>query len=415
MAKLYSATGTLAGDTDTLVAAAAFGADIGVEVMIVNLHASLAMTFTDTAGREHSIPAGQSVILPVDFRSGTITGTGVYHFFASTAAGFVARQNISPTIASGSVSTAMLIDEAVTAAKLAAAVAGAGLTGGAGAALDVVAAAAGGLVVSANDMSIKPDVTTGSTRAQILLAANGASIGVDDATIKHTAGVLALKDGALSADAGGRALMATGFFDDATVQDLFGTDSISVTGAADIIADSAIVTAHIADGAVGGIKRAIESKTGLAAAADRVTSAAGPVATAFATKYTIPAGRLVVGSIVRISAVAKVIDSAAGATVAITPRIATVEIGTTPTPVDAADNAIIRIEAELVVISIGAGGTWNGWSLVMIPGGSPSTTAVLAAAVDTTQDRDVDLLVDWAAGGAGDDVDLVSLIVEVIG
>ena len=50
-----------------------------------------------------------------------------------------------------------------------------------------------GLVRVANDIRIKPDVTTGVTRSPILIdASNGASVGVDNDTIKHTEGVLSV-------------------------------------------------------------------------------------------------------------------------------------------------------------------------------------------------------------------------------
>ncbi len=61
---------------------------------------------------------------------------------------------------------------------------------------------------------------------------------------------LKLETDVLSADSDGRDRMATDFFNAATVDDKFDTDSINVANAADIIEDAAIVTDHIAGEAV---------------------------------------------------------------------------------------------------------------------------------------------------------------------
>lgn len=69
-------------------------------------------------------------------------------------------------------------------------------------------------------------------------------------TAGTTLGTSALNAGILAASAAGRALMATDFFDSATVADKFATDSFDVTNVADLLANDSIVNALIATGAV---------------------------------------------------------------------------------------------------------------------------------------------------------------------
>lgn len=397
--RLYSTTGTLAASTDSLDASAVFGEFIGVEVLIVNTHVSLPMDFVDTAGVTHVIPPNQSLVLPSDFRSGSLTGTGTYYFFAATEPGMVARVIVNPTIGSGVVTVAMFTSDVP------------------GRGLDVV-----GLNLELEFAADSGLEFTGAT------AADTVQVNVDDATIKRTAatGDLAIKDAAftaarLKANAAAGGLVATDAFDPSDADQLDGwkANGINATAAAKIIAAAAIVTAHIADGGVTGVKRAIESKNVLQPAADRVTSAAGATAAAFATTYQIAANRLVVGSVIRIRAAGKVIDGSNGATLQVSPRLGTVVIGTKPTALDVANDDTFIIDAEVVVATAGAVGFWSGWAKIY-QGHEGSGTAessyglVIGGSIDTTIANDVDVLVDWGAG-ANDTIDLAVLTVEVIG
>lgn len=112
------------------------------------------------------------------------TTTGENTAFSRLAVGtseYVVKSNGSvPTY--GQVQTAGLADNAVTAAKIASAVAGSGLTGGGGSALAVNVAAAGGLEVAADELQIKALGVTES-----MLAANAVTTGkIANGTIANT-------------------------------------------------------------------------------------------------------------------------------------------------------------------------------------------------------------------------------------
>jgi len=78
------------------------------------------------------------------------------------------------------ISTKWIEDQAVTKDKLNVDVAGNGINGGGGTALNV-----------------KPDVTTGATVAPAEVGANGVGVKLDDTTVGHTAGTVGVKDGGI--------------------------------------------------------------------------------------------------------------------------------------------------------------------------------------------------------------------------
>lgn len=111
-------------------------------------------------------------------------------------------------IATGGVGTTDIADAAVTADKIAAAVAGNGLTGGAGSALAV--GAGNGITVAADSVTLNPDTTTGATVCAATVGANGVGITVDNSTIEHNSNSLRLKDaGITAAKLSATALVAT--------------------------------------------------------------------------------------------------------------------------------------------------------------------------------------------------------------
>ena len=128
MARNFQAgNGTLAGSPVALVGPS------GCKVWaIFNDHASNVYDFA-ALGETVKVNAGECVVLPVETNSATIDGTGAYRFIAFDDAG--AATAYLRSIAA--VLTANIADASVTSAKLAAAVAGDGLAGGAGAALSV--------------------------------------------------------------------------------------------------------------------------------------------------------------------------------------------------------------------------------------------------------------------------------------
>lgn len=74
--------------------------------------------------------------------------------------------------------------------KLAASVAGDGLTGGAGSALDV--GAGDGISVAADSVAVAADSTTGATVAPVAVGTNGVGVTVDNDSIIHTSGTLSV-------------------------------------------------------------------------------------------------------------------------------------------------------------------------------------------------------------------------------
>lgn len=236
MAKLYSKTGTLAATTEDLDTTAALGVDVAVEVMIVNTHVSNVLTFVDTAGVSHPIAPNKSLVLPVSFRAGTITGTGTYFFYASNEAGFVARQVTEQSTADGEVTTGKIADDAVDKDKINADVAGLGLVQNVDGSLEV--SPDGTMLELVGDTIAIKASGVGPTE----LATNAVET-LKIADLNVTTGKLAV--GIISADADGRAKLADGLITATEFADgaagKFGTNAIN-------LATTATLNVFAADG-----------------------------------------------------------------------------------------------------------------------------------------------------------------------
>jgi hypothetical protein len=131
-----SGSGTLAG------VAVALAGPRGCQAWIVwNDHASNTFDLV-VNGQTFKVLAGEVIGLPLQADAASLNGTGAYRWAALDDAGalphFAGRApSGTGSIPNSAVTTDKLADVAVTAAKIAAAVAGAGLTGGAGSALAV--------------------------------------------------------------------------------------------------------------------------------------------------------------------------------------------------------------------------------------------------------------------------------------
>jgi hypothetical protein len=148
---------------------------------------------------------------------------------------------------------------------------------------------------------------------------------------------------------------------------------------------------------------------------DSVASAAGPVTTAFATKVTIPANTLAVGSRLRITAAGTVVASAGAVNLTLSIKLGATTVVTTAAYDPAATNPFL-ISSDVIVQSVGAGGKFNSGSLMVYKTSTPSTVTDVASAyqanVNTTIANDVTVVASWAAG-AGETVVLNVLSVDL--
>ena len=153
----------------------------------------------------------------------------------------------------------------------------------------------------------------------------------------------------------------------------------------------------------------------LAPTADTVSSAVGVVNQAFASKVTIPAAALAVGSRLGIRAGGTCTASAGAVNLTLTLKIGSTTIAACSAFDPAAGNGFF-CESSVVVQSVGAGGKFNSSTLWVTRSGAPSTIVEplsgYQAAVDTTVANDVTLVVGWAAG-AGETVRLNVLSVDL--
>ena len=247
----------------------------------------------------------------------------------------------------------------------------------------------------------------------------------DDAAVySEFARSVATPTGALADDSVTKAKIAADVAGDGLGQNADGslevkTDATTVETSGDAlrVKDGGITAAKIGAKAVTGAKRALDGAAALAAAVDRVTSGVGATTTAFATKTTIPAGRLLVGSRIKLKACAVVTDGAGAVTMQATPKLGATELGTAPTALDVATNDVVMVDAEAVIREIGAAGKFCSRCDVYVGHDGIGAykqlkSVVVDGAIDTTVDKDVTLVINWAAG-AGEDVDLVSWSVEV--
>ena len=284
--------------------------------------------------------------------------------------------------------------------RIAAAAAGAGLSGGAGSAL-AVGDAGKGVQVNSDDVQIdaaeivdnglmqkagggnehklqvKADSTTGGNTQPVTVGANG--VGLD---------VSAIVDGT----------------------------TVEADGSANL---------RVKDGGIGGAKQALEyaPATLVADTTDKVDSGAGAVNTAFASKYTIPANRLKVGSVVRLKAWGKV-TAATVVNLQFTPQLGGDTMGGQTAAIAPEVGDTFLIEAEAVITAIGAAATakFNSVNKALVGRDAVAELKMLWAValqtgtnLNTTAGADVQLQVNWQAdGGDAGTVALYGMTVEVI-
>lgn len=149
------------------------------------------------------------------------------------------------------------------------------------------------------------------------------------------------------------------------------------------------------------------------AASAAVTTTASE--TAFDKSYTIPANFLRVGDVIHV--VAQVIATATNSTDTLTLKL---KIGSTvivaTAAVDVANNDIGYIEADLVIRSIGASGTFvaTGVQGLGVPGTVTAKPFLLAStAIDTTATQALTVSATWSTNNAGNSCRLDVLSVEM--
>ena len=131
--------------------------------------------------------------------------------------------------------------------------------------------------------------------------------------------------------------------------------------------------------------------------------------TAFTKKYTIPAGTLKVGSVIRIRAGGSKTPS--NGTCQIRVRIGGISgLSLLTAGSVMATGAYFDVSAEAIVVSLGAPGTANGVGHIITTTDSPGVTVVPAGAIDTTAALDV---IVTATMTSGDTATLISLSVDV--
>lgn len=186
------------------------------------------------------------------------------------------------------------------------------------------------------------------------------------------------------------------------------------------IGSAAVTEAKIADAAVTDSKRKPAKATALAAAGDAVTGLIVGNSASFATKHTIGANKLKVGSVIRIRASGKLVTKPAGSaqTEQIGVSIGGIVIGSATPALNGALNDTFTVDAEVVVRAIGAAGKFCGFAYVKFGhvGAQQSAYDVeVDGLINTTAGLDVTIDCTFAADAtAGDVVDLVHLTVEVL-
>lgn len=208
---------------------------------------------------------------------------------------------------------------------------------------------------------------------------------------------------------------------DSVVPSSVGTAAIAALAVTETKLGSAAVTeAKIADAAVTDAKRKPSKATALAASGDAVTGLIVGNSASFATKHSIGANKLKVGSVIRIRASGKLVTKPAGSaqTEQIGVSIGGILIGSATPALNGALNDTFTIDAEVVVRAIGAAGRFCGFAYVKFGhvGAQQSAYDVeVDGLINTTAGLDVTIDCTFAADAtAGDVVDLVHLTVEVL-
>jgi hypothetical protein len=152
---------------------------------------------------------------------------------------------------------------------------------------------------------------------------------------------------------------------------------------------------------------------------DTVSSAVGAVSQAFATKYTVPAGKLKAGSWLKVAASGDLSANAA-VNVQLTLKIGTTVVGVQSAAVSAstAGDGFV-LDADLVFSAVGAAGKFNSKYRISVghDGAGTASNKYVAqsqASLDTTAAQDITILVDFAAG-AGATLRLDTLCVQWFG
>lgn len=149
--------------------------------------------------------------------------------------------------------------------------------------------------------------------------------------------------------------------------------------------------------------------------ADTVSSAAGPVTQAFATKVTIPAGALAAGSRLTIKAAGSCTLTGGAVNCSIAVKLGSSTVASVAAFDPAAGSPFV-VDAMLVVQSAGALGKFNACYMALSKTATPSTVidggSQYQGSVDTTASNDVTVVVTWAAG-AGETVRLNVLSVDL--
>lgn len=138
--------------------------------------------------------------------------------------------------------------------------------------------------------------------------------------------------------------------------------------------------------------------------------------TAFDTAFNIPANSLRPGDVIRVRAQGIATATNSTDTLAATLRIGNTDVVATPA-VDVANNDIFVIEADLVVRTIGAGGTFVAAGMAGIgASGSATMRPVFKAstALDTTAAQSVNVTATWSVANAGNSCRLDVMTVQII-
>jgi predicted RecA/RadA family phage recombinase len=140
------------------------------------------------------------------------------------------------------------------------------------------------------------------------------------------------------------------------------------------------------------------------------------VETAFDSAYSIAANMLKVGDVIKVRAQAIATATNSTDTLNLKLYLGTVEIAATGA-VDVANNDIGYIDAEVVIRTIGAGGTLVGAGVVAL--GVPGTVTAkpflkASATVDTTAAASVAVKATWSTNNAGNSVRLDVMNVQLI-